>query len=429
MNNEREQNVLIVGGGGREDALAWKLRQSPRVGNIFIGPGNGGTGRFADTKAVHLNPDTSSEIIQASKDFNINLVIIGPENPLIAGVADDLRKENISTFGPGEKGAKLEGSKAEAVIFMKEFGIPHPPSEIFENHLTASQFIKSSSWWEDGGMVIKADGPAGGKGVIVCDNKENAQEALEKIIGRVVIQKKLRGYEVSVMAIVANNRYILLPASEDYKQVFDDDQGPNTGGMGTVAPHPLMKEDLDNYIEKTIIRQTLSGLKKRGIDFRGIIYPGIMVTQDGPVVLEYNTRFGDPETEAVLPLLKNDLFPVLQSAAKGNLFFDGKNPSKSGYCLVVTLASGGYPGHYEKGIKILGLNTSVDEEGVIIYHAGTEKKSDGLYSAGGRVLMVAGLGESIQNARDKAYGAIGEGGISFREIHFRKDIGARKRSI
>lgn len=438
--NAIEQNVLIIGGGGREYALAWKLRQSPQVGNIYIGPGNGGTERFTDTSRLPSLDikNRPHDVIEAARDYYAGLVVIGPEDPLAAGMADALRAESIPTYGPGKAGALLESSKAYAVEFMEEFGIPHPESKIFSEFEQAADYIQTSPWWDEAGVVVKADGLAAGKGVFVCSKKEEAEEALEKIMKeqefgdagkRVIIQKKLDGYEVSVMAIVSGDTYTLLPFSEDHKQIFDGDQGPNTGGMGVDAPHPLVDENLKQQIEETIIKPTLAGLKKRGIDFRGTLYPGIMVTADGPKVLEYNGRFGDPETEAVLPLIADDLFPTLKDAAEGRLFVSGDYPTKKGASVTVALASAGYPGPYEKGKEIYGLDTVDMKENVIVFHAGTKQEKPGtpVRTSGGRVLFVTGLGDDIEKAREAAYGAIGPDGVNFDGMHYRRDIGARRR--
>lgn len=430
----KEQNVLIVGSGGREDALAWKLRQSPRVGKIFVASGNGGTGRFADTYPLVLNSKNPAEVVQAAKDIKAELVVIGPEDPLILGVADHLRGENIPVFGPGAAGAKLEGSKVDAVLFMEKYGVPHPQSVIFNSYLKARDFLKQPS----PGWVVKADGPAAGKGAFVCQTREEAEEALERIMlkeefgqsgKRVIIQEKLQGFEVSAMVLVSREKYIILPYSEDHKQINDEDRGPNTGGMGVAAPHSLVTPQLARAIEKAIIKPTILGLKREGIDFRGVLYPGIMVTSSGPKVLEYNVRFGDPETEALMPLLDIDLFSVLENASKLRITSSGNLLTNKKHCVVVTLASAGYPQAYEKGKSIYGLSPIENNNDVIVFHAGTGRNENGEYrTAGGRVLAVAGTGKNIEEARNMAYGSIGEHGIHFEGMQYRCDIGSRRRS-
>lgn len=437
MNPEAPKTVMIVGGGGREDAFAWKLRQSPHVGHIYIAPGNGGTQRLSDTSRIHLNPARPQEVLQAALDNYVDLVVVGPEVPLIAGVAGEARENGIATFGPNAWGAHLEGSKADATLFMKHHNIPHPESRIFENVRDVVTFLKNPDWNViSPGYVVKADGPAGGKGVFVCKTKQEAVAAVagimvEKEFGdagnRIVIQEKLAGWEVSAMAVVSGRRYVMLPYSEDHKQIFDRDEGPNTGGMGVAVPHPLMTAELAREIEETIIRPTVLGMAQDGIDFRGIIYPGIMVTADGPKVLEYNTRGGDPEMEAIVPHLDGDIFPVINGAARGELLFDGAFPTKNGACVVVTMAAAGYPGSPEKGMEIYGLDTITGRENVTVFHAGTTEENGVYIVNGGRVLMVAGQGDTLPDARDAAYRAIGPGGVHFAGMQIRNDIGARAR--
>lgn len=440
----KEQNVLIVGGGGREDALTWKLRKSPRVGNIWVAPGNGGTERFADTYRVHLDPNNPAELIDAAKDFNSGLIVVGPETPLINGLADRLRAENLTVLGPGAEAAKLEGSKAYAVNFMGKYGIPHPKSFVFDSYDDATYFLNNRTPGArlliNQGLVVKADGPAAGKGVFVFDQGETkgAYEALDRMMrqkefgnagSKVVIQEKLNGFELSAMVLVSGERYLILPFSEDHKQVYDGDKGPNTGGMGVAAPHPLVTPQLAEEIEETIIKQTILGLKREGIDFRGVLYPGVMVTSSGPKVLEYNVRFGDPETEAVLPIMAGDLFQTLKDTASGTL-----NPAtthhsvKDGFAVAITLAAQGYPFSYQKGTEIFGLASPTNETEVVVYHAGTELGEDGRYhTSGGRVLMITGFGPTIERTRGRAYGVIGPEGIHFDGMQYRRDIGARKR--
>lgn len=441
----KEQNVLIVGGGGREDALTWKLRQSPWVGNIWVAPGNGGTERFADTKRVHLNPNEPVEVIDAVKDLKSGLVVVGPEVPLIKGLADRLRAENLLVFGPGAEAAQLEGSKTYAINFMEKYGIPHPKSFIFDSYYKVVSFLVDNPAREalslmNRGLVVKADGPAAGKGVFVFDQgeTEGAYEALDRIMrqkefgnagGGVVIQEKLKGFELSAMVLVSGGRYVILPYSEDHKQVYDGDKGPNTGGMGVAAPHPLVTPQLAQEIKETIIKRTILGLKQEGIDFRGVLYPGIMVTSSGPKVLEYNIRFGDPETEAVLPIMAGDLFLSLKDTASGTLNpATIQYPVKDGFTVVITLAAHGYPFSYQKGTEIFGLACPTNETEVVVYHAGTELDKDGrYYTSGGRVLMVTGFGPTIEGARNRAYGVIGPEGIHFDGMQYRRDVGSRRR--
>ncbi len=446
MVERKEIDTMIIGGGGREDAIAWKLRQSPKVGNIYMAPGNGGTGRFPDTRRVHLDPNNLVEVVDAVKDFHSGLVVvIGPERPLVNGLADCLRAEGIAVFGPGAEAAKLEGSKVDAVNFMRKYGIPHPESDIFDSCYKAVNFlaegrIDTGAWGlMNRGLVIKADGLAEGKGVFVLGQDETgwAFEILERIMmrrefgdagSRVLIQPLVKGFEVSVTVVVAGDRYLMLPFSEDHKQQYDGDKGLNTGGMGVAAPHSAVTPELAFDIEERIVKPTIWGLKKEGIDFRGVLYPGIMVTKNGPVVLEYNVRFGDPETEALIPILDLDLFSVLESASRPELVLEAGLGKNEGHCVAVTLASGGYPKAYEKGKIIYGLESLENRKDVIVFHAGTKVNEQGVYeTSGGRVLMVAGKGGDVNRAREAAYGVIGEKGVHFEGMHFRGDIGVRVR--
>jgi phosphoribosylamine--glycine ligase len=434
--SQHETNVMILGSGGREHALAWKLRQSKFVGDIFVAPGNGGTEDIASS--LDVDPSNKREVLEATKDCNAGLVVIGPEKPLVAGVGDFLRENNVLTYGPGSAGALLEGSKGEAVLFMKANDIPHPESVVFHDYVNAKKYLDLYfSGKAKKGVVIKADGPCDGKGVVVCDSAEQAQDAIEQMMVReefglagqsVVIQKKLEGFEVSVMAIVSGDDYILLPTSEDHKQSHDNDQGKNTGGMGVAAPHPLVDDALLKVIEERIIRPTIAGLRKRKVDFRGTLYPGIMVTTDGPQVLEYNTRFGDPETEAIAPLLSGDLFTLLKQAAEGRPLHHLKYPIKKSSSIAVTLASKGYPGGPLEEREI-NISENVADPNVIVFHAGTARDEQRrLKTSGGRVLMVVGEGKTLSVARDTVYQFIESGNVYFDGMHYRRDIGARVRN-
>lgn len=446
MIEQKEITAMIIGGGGREDAIAWKLRQSPKIGKIYIAPGNGGTGRFPDTTSVHLNPDNLVEVVDAVKDFHSGLVVvIGPERPLVDGLADRLRAEGISVFGPGADAARLEGSKVYATNFMEKYGIPHPYSHIFNSYHEAINFLAdgktdTGAWGlMNRGLVIKVNGLADGKGVFVLDEDETelAFDILERVMIRqefgdagssVLIQPVVKGFEVSVTVIVSGDKYLILPFSEDHKQIYDNDKGLNTGGMGVAAPHSAVTSELAAEIEDKIVKPTIRGLKKEGIDFRGVLYPGIMVTKNGPQVLEYNVRFGDPETEALMPILDVDLFSIFESVSRSELVLEANLEKKGDYCVVVTLASGGYPKDYEKGKIIFGLESIGNRNDVVVFHAATKVNQQGIYeTSGGRVLMVAGMGENIHKAREAAYGVIGENGIHFFGMQCRKDIGARVR--
>lgn len=427
-----KKSVLIIGSGAREHALGWKIKQSKYVSKIYFAPGNGGTSAIGQN--INISPEDNVKLLNWANKKRIYLTIVGPEVPLEAGIVDLFKKNRLLIFGPSKKAAQLETSKAFASEFMKKYKIPHPASQIFISSSKAKEFIRSNPNKQ---FVIKADGLAAGKGVIVSKDGDEACDAIEKIMvkkifgkagDKIVIQEKVTGYEVSVTVISDGNKYLLLPYSEDHKQLLDHDLGPNTGGMGVVAPHPLANDKLSKQFEDQIVKPTINGMLEEGIPYAGVLYPGIMITKKGPMVLEYNSRFGDPETEALLPLLDSrvDFFEVLENSALENLKLEGKYPFKNGCCVVVTLASMGYPQKYETGKKIYGLTNGKDDKGLIIFHAASIKKKDKYLTSGGRVLMVAALGKSVSEARQKVYNAIGNK-IHFDKMHFRKDIGRRRR--
>ena len=431
-----DKNILFVGSGGREHALAWKARHSEGTGTIYVAPGNGGTEDLESTYNVHLDQNNFAEVAEAARDNKVELVVVGPEEPLVKGIADYLSEEHIPTFGPTQELAMLEGSKVEAVRFMRRNKIPHPNSLVFDSFKDAYKALSlnglDAPYWFGGGIVVKADGLAAGKGVFVCDTKEEAYQALNTIMvdkkfgdagERVVIQEKLDGFEVSAIAIVNGTNYFLLPFAEDHKQAFDNDEGPNTGGMGILTPHPLITPDIARQIEMQIIIPTIAGIRRKFKDsYRGALYAGLMMTRDGPRVLEYNVRFGDPETEGQLPILSDELnfTETLDKAAKGTFRGLGSIPTNGETCVVVTLASKGYPGSYEKGKIIEGVDKAQSIPGVTIFHAGTKRENGQLVTDGGRVLFAAATGPDVPAARDRAYGAVHA--IEFERKTFRGDI-------
>ena len=424
MNSER---VLIVGSGGREDAMKWKL--SGEGLEVYMAPGNGGTDI---ARRVLLNPKNHEEIVEASKDLEINLVIVGPEEPLVHGIVDRLHEHGVAAYGPTQQAARLEGSKTFSGQFLKRHDIPAPEFGAFDRFEEAVDFVTSPTW--KSGVVVKADGLAAGKGVFVCNSLEEAYDALRRLMmdeefgdagKRVVIQEKLEGYELSAQAIVRGQQVIMLPFSEDYKQAHDNDSGPNTGGMGAEAPHPLVTQELSRHIQETIIEPIIVGMKSEGIPLNGTLYVGIMMTADGPKVLEINIRFGSPEIQSVLPLLALPLYPVLYCSATGRLPFTGEYPTTGRHCVVVTLASGGYPGSYETGFPITGLENIPDGESVLLFHDATREDNGTHLTAGGRVLMVAGVADSLSDAKGTVYQAVKK--ITFQGMQYRDDIGNRKR--
>jgi phosphoribosylamine---glycine ligase len=420
-------NVLLIGGGGREHALAWALKKSARVENLWCAPGNAGIEAVAHT--APLDWRRRDALLAFLKEKHVDLTVIGPEAPLVEGVADWIREAGGRVFGPGRAAAVLEGSKVFAKTFMKSCGIPTAPFEHFSYGEEALGFVKSSRWRPEL-CVVKASGLAAGKGVRVCENREEVVDALEemmvkKVFGaagdQVVLEERLEGEELSVMALCDGSTVAPLPPSQDHKRVFDGDQGPNTGGMGAYAPVPQLTEATWKEIEKSIFRPFLQGLSDKNLDYCGVIYFGLMLTPQGPRVLEFNVRFGDPETQAVVPLVENDWLDVFEAAASRELNKVSLR-QRQGAAVTVVMASEGYPGAFKKGQKITGL--PAPQPDLMVFHAGTARESSGdIVTAGGRVLAVTGLGPDWSSAREKAYGAARS--IRFEGAHFRTDIAAR----
>ncbi len=415
--------ILVVGNGGREHAIVWKIAQSKYVNKIYCAKGNAGIWEIAER--VDISPDD----IESLKDFalkeGIDFTIVGPESPLVKGIEDVFRNAGLKLFGPSRKGAMLEGSKAFAKEFMEKYGVPTARYKVFDNPEDALNYIRSSN----GNIVVKADGLAAGKGVTVCDSVEEAEGAIkrimiEKVFGesgnKVVIEEKLEGEEASYIVMVDGERYIPLPTSQDHKRLLDGDKGPNTGGMGAYSPTPVIDEETERKIRKEIVERTLRGLTKEGIYYRGFLYVGLMITREGPKVLEYNVRLGDPEAQPILMRIKGDFLEILMN------FYEGKNVNigvDNRWAVDVVIASKGYPGSYEKGKVIEGLEDLKKERDIMVFHAGTDIKEGKIVTAGGRVLNVCGLGNTFGEAREKVYNAINK--IRFEGMHYRKDIGAR----
>lgn len=422
-----KKNVLIIGSGGREHALALKLSQSPSIEQISCSPGNPGTKQVC--RNIELNQSSFDEILKLCIDEKIDLVVIGSEQPLVEGLADFLRNKNINVFGPSKYAAQIESSKSFAKQIMKEAGVPTAfYKEYFRKDIqTALDYIKNSDY----PIVIKADGLAAGKGVIICEDFLQAKKTIESIFienifgqsgEKIVVEEFLSGEEASVFAITDGKNFITLPAAQDHKRIGDNDTGKNTGGMGAYAPTPLIDEKLILEIENKIISPVINKLNDIGTPFIGCLYAGLIITKDGPKVIEFNCRFGDPETQVVLPLLDGDLAELLYSAAVGNL---NKNAVSynGGSSVCVVAASEGYPDSYKKGFEIRGLDTNDPE--IIIYHAGTSEKDGKIFTNGGRVLGVTSVikENDVIKAREKAYRSLSK--IYFEGIYFRKDIANR----
>lgn len=420
--------VLLIGSGGREHALAWKISQSPLLTKLFAAPGNAGIAKLAECRS--LKADDIAGLLDFAKNEKIDLTIVGPEAPLVAGIVDTFQAAGLKIFGPSKAAAQLEGSKAYAKDQMHRFGVPTAEYMIFKNINEAKHYCVET----DMPVVIKADGLAQGKGVFVCDSSQEAVAALtsmmtEKTFGeagaKVVIEEKLLGEEISILALSDGQTILPLASSQDHKRAYDHDRGPNTGGMGAYSPCPFVSEEKFNEIMDLAIRPMIKGMAGDGIPYRGLLYAGIMLTKEGPKVLEYNCRFGDPETQVVLPRLKSDLLPVLNDIAEGNL----KTYSLEWYdkaCITVVIASGGYPGFYHTGFPISGIES--EKEDVFIFHAGTAlNENQKVVSSGGRVLTVTALGENLKTACDRAYGQVGK--IHFEGSFFRRDIGRRAMEV
>jgi phosphoribosylamine---glycine ligase len=419
--------VLVMGSGGREHALCWKLQQSPRVTDLYCAPGNAGTGFHA--KNVDIDITRNKKVVSFCRKNEIELVVVGPEAPLAIGIADDLRKHKIAVFGPSYAAARLESSKIFAKELMGGYNIPTAGFRVFNNFKKAKEYIDL----HDEPLVVKAYGLASGKGVVIANTREEAVDAAERMLvkkefgpagRRIIIEECLTGREASIMVVTDGETVLPLAPSQDHKRAYDGDTGPNTGGMGAFSPTPVIgKNDLEEIMEK-IIRPTMAGLKNEKIDYRGVLYAGIMMTEDGPKLLEYNVRFGDPETQAVLPRIKSDFAELLMNAATGKLDRT-RIEWEDDVSVCVVLASEGYPGDYEKGKDISGIVEAMETQS-IIFHAGTKYNGERLVSSGGRVMNVVGMGPDIKQASERAYRGVSK--ISFDGMWCRSDIGERSTS-
>jgi phosphoribosylamine--glycine ligase len=417
--------VLVIGGGGREHSIVWKLNQSPRVSKIYCAPGNAGMARIAE--CVDINVNDVDALLDFVKYNWIDLTVVGPEAPLTAGIVDAFIKEGRTIFGPNSSGARLEGSKIFAKDFMQKYGIPTAEYKSFSSYLHAEEYVRLKG----APLVVKADGLAAGKGVIVAATVEEALDALKLIMKdrafgdagkKVIVEQCLKGEEASFMILTDGKTVVPLATSQDHKQIYDGDRGPNTGGMGAYSPAPIVTDRLRADIMQNIVAPVMKGLSRERIVYRGVLYIGIMVCEGDPFVLEFNVRFGDPEAQPVLARLDCDLFDLLKAAAEGRLE-DMQVSWKDEASICVVLSSKGYPGSYEKGMVIEGLDSFTDDSNVVVFHAGTNLNNNHIVTSGGRVLGVTALGRDIQAARDNAYKAIEK--IHFDGMHFRKDIGAK----
>ncbi len=418
-------NVLVLGSGGREHALAYKISQSKLLDRLFWTPGNGATEEIAENP--HIELDDFEGLVKFARENKIDLTVVGPEAPLVKGIADIFDENGLKIFGPFSRGAMIEGSKIFAKNLMKEAGIPTAEYRAFYDEKSAKTYLNAIK----PPYVIKADGLAAGKGVIITEDKESAYKVLDdmfekKIFGesgtRVVIEEFLAGEEATVLALFDGESIVPLISSQDHKPVFDNDRGPNTGGMGAIAPAPVVNDRVMQRVLERILLPLRNSFKEKNILYRGVVYAGLMIVDENPYVVEFNCRFGDPEAEAVLPLLENDILELLLLTAEGRLN-EVSLKWKNGYCCDVVLCSGGYPGKYEKGKEIHGLENLKNRADVFVFHAGTKKVDDRLVTNGGRVLNIAALGDTLKSAIDKAYRYVDM--VSFDGVHFRRDIGYR----
>jgi len=417
--------VLVIGSGGREHTLVWKLRQSPRVQEVYCAPGNAGIAQIAH--CVEIPADKIDKLVEFAREQEIELTVVGPEAPLAAGIVDAFQAAGLPIFGPNKAAAQLEASKVFAKEIMQKYKIPTAHSRTFTDAKEALAYLEEKG----APIVVKADGLAAGKGVVVAQTIAEAQEAIEQIMvqqvfgqagARVVIEEFLTGEEVSVLAFTDGETVIPMVSSQDHKAAYDHDQGPNTGGMGAYSPAPVLTPALLKQVEKEILKPTIEGLRAEGIVFQGVLYAGLMITEAGPKVLEYNVRFGDPECQVVLPRLQSDLVGIMLSVVNRKLH-EQKIEWYDNHTACVVMASGGYPGDYRTGIEIDGLKEAGALQDTYVFHAGTALQEEKFVTAGGRVLGVTAWANTLEAALEKAYTAVKL--IQFTGAHYRTDIGQK----
>ena len=415
--------VLVIGSGGREHSLVWKIAQSSRVTDLYCAPGNAGIAEVAT--CIDCAVDDIAGIRDFCRNEKIDMVVVGPEYPLTLGLGDKLREDNIPVIGPNKDGAELEASKIFAKKLMDDCNVPTAAYKIFDDASPALDYCKSISY----PTVIKADGLAAGKGVIIAKNVQEAEEVIKAIMldkvfkeagNQILIEEFLPGEEASILAFVDGTDYIPMVSSQDHKRALDGDHGLNTGGMGAYSPAPVVTKELFETIDREVLKPIVQGIYNKGIYFQGILYAGLMITETGLNVLEFNVRFGDPETQVVLTRLKTDLIDIFEAQTNHTLnSLDIEWDERPSLCVV--MASGGYPGAYQKGKEITGLNEAAEIDDVTVFHAGTKLDNGNVLTSGGRVLGVTGLGETIAQAQEKAYEAVKK--IHFKDVHYRTDIG------
>ena len=419
--------ILLIGGGGREHALAWKLVQSPNVEKLYAAPGNPGMALLNKCECINLNVDDLEGVADYAEEKSIDLTVVGPEAPLVAGLADVFKRRGLPVFGPSKAAAQLEGSKAFSKELMAKYNIPTAFFKICEDIETAKAYVEEKG----APIVVKADGLAAGKGVVVAMTKAEALEAIDEMMGdhkfgaagaRLVLEEYMEGEEASLLAFTDGKTVVPMIAAQDHKRVFDGDEGPNTGGMGTYAPAPVMTDILRLKATELILKPVVEAMAKEGTPYQGCLYAGLMIKGDSVKVVEFNCRFGDPETQVVLPLLDGDLAEIMLACATGTLDkVEVAWHDKAAVCVV--MASGGYPESYEKGKEITGLEAAAEDKNVVVFHAGTKEADGKILTSGGRVLGVTAVDSSIKAARDRAYVAVEK--IAFEKNFYRKDIAWR----
>lgn len=429
--------ILIIGSGGREHALAWKISQSKLADKIFCAPGNGGISQYAE--CIEIKAEDIPRVVDFVKKEKIDFTIVGPEAPLAKGIVDEFKNYKLKIFGPDKLAAQLEASKIFAKELMAKYAVPTASFKVFDQACSAKEYLESRG----APCVVKADGLASGKGVVVAKTVDEAKQAVDLMLGqkifgeagkRIIIEDCLEGQEASILVLTDSKEVVTLASAQDHKRIFDGDKGPNTGGMGAYSPAPVVTKELFDEILEKIIYRTIDGLAKESIDYRGVLYAGVMITKEGPQVLEFNVRFGDPETQAILPRMKSDLLEVMLATSEGNLSKIVKSGGCSWdprACVCVVCASKGYPGEYEKGKEISGLDSVAQMNDVVVFHAGTIKSqrynvttSQVRYlTNGGRVLGITGLGGTIKEAINTAYKAVEK--IEFEGMQYRRDIGRK----
>ena len=417
--------ILVIGGGGREHALAWKLARERSRPEVFCAPGNAGTAGVAQN--VDIGAEDLPGLLEWARRYGPELTVVGPEVPLCNGLADRFAAEGLPVFGPGAEAAAIEGSKVFAKEVMRAAGVPTAACAVFEDADEARAYVRAQRL----PLVVKAEGLAAGKGVLICGSVREAEEAIQKtLVGeafgeagrRIVVEEHLEGEEASILALVDGEHVVMLASSQDHKRCLDGDRGLNTGGMGAYSPAPVVRDGLWPEIRERVFQPTLGELKRRGVTYKGVLYAGLMIGEKGIRVLEFNCRFGDPETQVVLPRIDGDLLPALRACVRGELDEDMIR-WRAEPCVTVVMASGGYPEAYEKGKPIEGLEAAAALEDVVVFHAGTRREGDHIVTSGGRVLNVTALGSDLPGAVRRAYEAVER--IRFEKAHYRTDIAAR----